>query len=386
MSKNGNVASLASGCLKPNFKKIKRDSKTFDYDFKTALYYIHYSVNSKKKKEETLKYIKKNSLPYPNIDVLTNYYFDMVGKPCYILNQGADVTPEWEEALIPKLEELHKTALSQLAETSKADKVISTETKKAPSIQDSIKAKASDIASNFDGWIDEYHVNPYAYKLLKGRDPYKFLMKNGVKSAVARVIKTFYDYDITEISDNIELRKKKKDISEQDQDLLDAYAFRTKGEMQNLLKLYASIVDGCDSVIASDKATRKTTSKKPVSLQKQVEKIKYLKSFVDLGLTSLPTTDIIGAQEIWVYNTKTRKLGVFKADHPNGLSVKGASIISFDKTKSVCKTIRKPKEIIPGFRKTRKNNVWSFFDKINSIATKLPERLSGDQVIIKCIK
>jgi hypothetical protein len=132
------------------------------------------------------------------------------------------------------------------------------------------------------------------------------------------------------------------------------------------------------------KVTRKPKAKKAVPKDKVVEKLKYLKTFEPLKLVSINPTDIIGSKELWVYNTKLRKLGKYIADELTGpLSVKGTTIIGFDEHKSIQKTIRKPDEKLKEFKAAGKIALRKFLDDINSTDTKLNGRINEETILLK---
>ena len=107
------------------------------------------------------------------------------------------------------------------------------------------------------------------------------------------------------------------------------------------------------------KVERAPRKKKPVSHDKLVAKIKYKKEDNTLGIVSMNPVQIIGSKEVWVYNTKTRKLAQYKALDNNGLSVKGASLLNYS-TDSVEKTLRKPAETLAEFKKATKVKLRTF--------------------------
>ena len=64
-------------------------------------------------------------------------------------------------------------------------------------------------------------------------------------------------------------------------------------------------------------------------------------------MVSINPEKIIGASELWIYNTRYKTLGVYYAVNVNrGLSVKGCTIQNFDKDTSIQKTARKPQEVL----------------------------------------
>ena len=95
---------------------------------------------------------------------------------------------------------------------------------------------------------------------------------------------------------------------------------------------------------------------------------------------------IIGAKEVWVFNTKYRKLGKYVAQDAGGLSVKGASIKDFNTGKSVQKTLRKPKEQLKDFMSAGKVKLRTFLDDIKAVDTKMNGRMNDNIVILKVFK
>ena len=108
-----------------------------------------------------------------------------------------------------------------------------------------------------------------------------------------------------------------------------------------------------------------------------------MKTNEPLKLVSINPTDIIGAGELWIYNTKTRKLGKYIASEFNTLNVKGTTIVNFDESKSVQKTIRKPEEKLKEFKAAGKIALRKFLDEINATDTKMNGRLNEDTILLK---
>ena len=132
------------------------------------------------------------------------------------------------------------------------------------------------------------------------------------------------------------------------------------------------------------KATKKARVKKAPSKEKVIAKLKYAKEHKELKIVSINPADILGAQELWVYNTKSRKLGKYVADALQGpLGVKGTSLIGFDESKSVCKTLRKPEEKLKEFAKAGKIQLRKFLEDIKATETKMNGRINADIVLLK---
>ena len=111
-----------------------------------------------------------------------------------------------------------------------------------------------------------------------------------------------------------------------------------------------------------------------------------MKKHEQLKLVSASPEDIIDAKELWVYQTKYRKLGKYVTDGYTTLGVKGTTITGFDPTKSVQKTLRKPKEQLADFKKAGKVKLRTFMDEVKAVDIKLTGRMNKDTIILKVVK
>lgn len=375
MAKRKGTVSSSSGLSRPDYRNLNKDSKNFIKDFRKAMYYVHYEIPTKKLKEVTVKYAKKNLEGLKDLDALDNYYFSVIGKPCYILAQGGAIPDEWEEYLFPKLEELNKIGIERKQEKEKEKEEKEEKPSQQYTIQDRLRDQAGEVAAVFDGWVDEFIVDPRKFKA-DNYDPYKEMTSAGLKGQHVRHIINFYESDVKELE--IVLKNA-------DSDLKEAYDTYTKPQLKKLLKLYEKINDAANVVIESTKTKRKAR-KKPVSVDKKVAKLKYMEKFPKLGLVSEHPAGIVGAKEVWVYNTKTRKIGKYVALDDAGLDVKGTTILNFMEKDSIEKTLRKPEQQLKEFKKAGKVALRKFLDKINAVDVKLKGRMNDNIIILKIQK
>jgi hypothetical protein len=131
------------------------------------------------------------------------------------------------------------------------------------------------------------------------------------------------------------------------------------------------------------KINRKPRAKKVVPADKLIAKLKYKKSDEPLKLVSINPADIIGSKELWVYNTKTRKLGKYVASEYQELSVKGASITGFSEMLSIQKTLRKPVDQLKDFKAAGKVQLRKFLDDIKATDTKMNGRINEEIMLLK---
>jgi hypothetical protein len=96
--------------------------------------------------------------------------------------------------------------------------------------------------------------------------------------------------------------------------------------------------------------------------------------------------DVVGAMQLWVYNTKTRKLGCYHADDAGGLSVKGSSLLNFTESKSVSKKLRKPEATLPEILRGGKVYLRNALDTIKAVASPLTGRINSDTILLRVVK
>ena len=232
---------------------------------------------------------------------------------------------------------------------------------------------------------------------LKSFTPLKWLKIHQCKGNHAKIIKGFYKPGFDELHEllNPPNRKQKQEMTEHELDfraqLDESFSVFTKAEIQSRYKAYKMICDACDMMIDNAKLNRKPRKMKPKSAEKLVAKIKYKTHDEKTALVSINPADIIKSEMLWVYNTKTRKLGKYVASSLDplhqkrdgtGLSVKGTTITGFKEDESVCKTLRKPVEQVAEFKKCGKINRKKFFEALKVTETKLNGRINPETILL----
>ena len=243
-----------------------------------------------------------------------------------------------------------------------------------PTIQERLKETAYKMTEEIEDAIEGFQKDPENF------DPKAFKMLNllkgkEVKAAHARLIKTLYSRDLAELE---ELAS-----GNADEQLKEGYSHRTKKQIRNLIAFYQEIMSACDMLAQEAKVNRKPRKTKVVPKDKLVAKLKYMKSNEPLKLVSINPADIIGTKELWIFNTKTRKLGKYVAAEFSDLGVKGTTITGFDEFKSVQKTVRKPEEKLKEFKAAGKVQLRKFLEDINATDTRMNGRINEDTVLLK---
>jgi hypothetical protein len=239
-----------------------------------------------------------------------------------------------------------------------------------PTIQDRLNEKTNDLRGQLEGQYDELTTDKkFAFKT------YDFLVANNVPQSQL----TKYEEVFQSKFDELKLAFEKHD----DQ-LVEGYKHLRLVDFKRYFAYIDQTLTDIEQYRGIKKATKKVRVKRAVSKEKVVSRLKYAKEDKGLKLVSVNPADIVGAQELWVYNTKTRKLGKYiAADQYQPLSVKGTSIINFSESKSTSKTLRKPEEKLREFAKAGKIEIRKFMDNIKATETKLNGRISKDIILLK---
>lgn len=172
-----------------------------------------------------------------------------------------------------------------------------------------------------------------------------------------------------------------------DAQLKEGFAHLKRKDVDVWIKWYNDVITDLDAYKRVKASQRKVRTKKPVSPEKLVRKLKFQKDDAELNITSVAAKDIVGAQTLWIYNTKTRKLGKYVASTTDQvLSVKGSTILGWDPKQSVSKTLRKPKEQLKEFMGSGKVQLRTFLDKIKATEVKLNGRTNAQTILLRVDK
>jgi hypothetical protein len=137
--------------------------------------------------------------------------------------------------------------------------------------------------------------------------------------------------------------------------------------------------------VHQQKAPRKKKVKTPEQLTKHLKYHDTTEQFGEYAASSIDAKKIIGASALYVYNIRTRQLGVYVADTDEGLSIKGSSILNYTASRSVGKTLRKPLQQIPQFIKAGKVQTKHFLGEISTKEKLLAGRINKDCLLLKVL-
>lgn len=396
------MARASKVATKPKKKTVRSARRVSLYElmptdswFK-AKHFVHYEIENKDWLVKVKDYIKKNydKKTVANINRLPDW---KIGGASHwaatvaCLESAPEIVPEaYREGIVKWIKDLDKEGAEVVAEKKAEEKV-----KKnvyVPTIQERIHEQALEACEAIEEWLEGFVTDKKTFDA-KGFDFVSHFAKTKVSQAHARKIKKFYEneYEEAQLIQNIPTPgeiNRIKDEREKDyaQQLREGYAHLTKKDAKTYFEALETLMGACDVVIDAAKATRKPKAKKAPSKEKLIAKVQYKDRDDKLQIVSVNPLELIESTEVWVYNTKTRKLGKYIAEEGQHMQVKGTSLMFYDENKSVQKTLRKPEETLKEFKKAGKVKLRTFLEEIKTTDIKLNGRLNSDTIILKCVQ
>lgn len=359
-----------------------------DWPWQKVQYYIHYEIDSKQWLTKVKDYIKTNY--DKNIVSAINKLPDWkIGGKSHYATAAHFETYLPDKVITPYKGVLNRWILELAEEGAKVVELKKAEDKKkkqvhVPTIQERLEEATIDKMEEFDQWEDDWMRDSKNNPLLK-KNPLNYFKKYEMNLGHLRFVTEFYKGQWEELQElnNLPTPKKRNDMQQQ---LAEGYETYSKKEIKELTDFYKRLFDAIEIVKAEKKQTRAVRKPKVKSAAELVKKLKFKPSDSDFGIASINPADIIDATALVVFNTKNRKLGIYFADDHAQFKVKGTSLLFFDETRSVQKTVRKPNEVLPNWKKVTKHKLKTQFGYLKTTETKLNGRFNADTIILKAFK
>ena len=353
----------------------KMDDKTFRLHLSNSLRYYSYHYSSKDLKKYVVSWMQENGYEKNDVSTFvkspTSY---LGGTVCGLIMASRQGMPLKDDAL-----DFIKKTIADVS--AKVDPFAGQEEdveKKvtAPAlvktIQDRLQEKTDANLAHFDGLVDELvsgnKVDPKAFEYFKAN--------NVPQAQLSKYIEWAEQY-VAEL---------KEAQAGQDEDLAESYKHYKAADFKRMYAFFDKFDQAIDQYRQVKKQTKKARVKRAPNKEKAVSKMKYLKEDNNLKLASTNPVDIIGAQELWVYNVKTRKMFKYVADDVLGpLNVKGTTVLGFNPAKSIGKTVRKPEQVLSSFMKAGKVQLRKFLDDIKAVSIPANGRINKDILLLKAL-
>lgn len=330
-----------------------------------ALNWYSYYRDYKDSKKYLLHYMQVNKYPKKDIELVSKINdstISNVGFVCRIVERGGKLDEKHVQWVKNKINSF-KSLASEIREESKEEPVVKV------NIQDRIAEQTSEFIGELEGFLDNWKV-PF--------NPYEWMSSNGVKAVHARKIQTWFSGQYKEPESVL--------LNQADDELKEAYSHFNKTELKKYLAFIQNIISDAGKIVHNSKVTRKPRKVKKPSADKLAAKVQYKKDDVEYKIVSINPTEIVGSKQLWVFNTKTRKLGVYHAESVDGLTIKGTSIHGYITSKSCSKTLRKPNDVLSTLTKATERKYSTIFGGIKAAEQELTGRLNSDTILLKVFK
>jgi hypothetical protein len=336
----------------------------------SLLNWYSYNKSSDDAKQYFIDYLKETGTPEDQISKLSsNRPRTTIGWLCRMVIVNGSVIPT---KITQRIDD-EKNRLIQLTKIQSNSVIQKKTEEKKPNIQENLENQyrqlLGDLSIEVDQFLENNCESAFSCKT--------WLKENSIKHIHSEKLSKHFDKKI--LSELQEVLAGKCD------QLKEAYSFLSKSNLKKFIEFISSIINDCQEWTNIAKQisldNRAVRVKKPKPPMKQVAKLNFQKQYQNIE--SIPPTKIVGASQLWVFNTKTRTLGVYNCTNSHGFTVKGSSIMNFDTASSVAKTLRKPEETLKKIEKLGKVAMRQILPGMRTKEKKLTGRINKDTILLK---
>jgi hypothetical protein len=233
-------------------------------------------------------------------------------------------------------------------------------------VERGMRDNASQYITELNGHLDD---------VMMGRDvefnSYEYFRVNEIKPRITDIVLDVFRPQLDEIKNR-----------NSDPQLKEGYSRYSSATIKALISFLEEVISGAERWVSNKKASagprrKRVTIVKP---DKMVAKLSYQREDRELQLISIPPEKVIGAQELWTYNTKYKQLTRYVARTRSGFKIKGTTLQEFDVDNSVTKVLRKPEEVLKEVLTTKKKSI---LDKLKTKAIEPTGRINDKTILVK---
>jgi len=338
------VSQLSHAFSYYNMEKDKKDARLF---MRTYLKNVDKTGESVKKFDE----------------VPDSHFVSTYGWLARIKTNGCDLRKDHEETLNQYIEKV-------LSATYEKKQVVE-EVQERPSIQDYMKEKTKEYLGELEGVLDDV--------LKTGSD---FSLYNDLK---VKQIPKQYCPDIEVWATN-KIKEYVSIYDSTDADIKEGYSNIGKRKLMSLVKTLQQFEEDLQKYSDFKKANRKPRAKKVKAPSLQVAKLKYKKEDTEARVTSINPAEMVGATQVWIYNTKYKKIAVYRTESSLGIQVKGSTLQNYDPEMCEQKVVRRPEAFLPIILSATKVKLRKILDELTTKGSDVNGRINEECIILRAIK
>lgn len=341
----------------------------YNSDLSTAFSWYNYEKDKKDArvylKEYIIKHFTKHEVKVfdkvPDSKIITTYAW--ISR--MLLNGTLTLTEKHNIKFSEYLQSILDNSDQPLEEEPEEEKIV------RPSVRDNMKEKVNEYLGELEGAIDDF--------IAEGKD---FNLYNDLKSkAIPQPYCSFIDEWIKQkAGEYITV------YESSDEEIKEGYSNFGKRKITQLIKLVSSWQEDLERYSQFKKANRKPRAKKVKPPGIQIAKLKYKREDTELGIKSVLPVEIVGASQVWVYNTKYKKLAVYRSESSSGIQVKGTSLQNYEPDLCEQKTLRKPKDTLKEVLSAGKVQLRRIIPELTTKESPVNGRLNEDCLIVRVIK
>ena len=342
------------------------------YDLIHAFQWYNHNRESRDARKYLIEYLVKNNeitpLQKQASDSLNLSWNIVDGWLARCLSRGAWI-PDTVYANFKERMNVFRERLDKIVAEKGLASAIVADTSNVISIQERVQGKVDFYIMELEAKFDDVWHEQSGEEFV----PYTWMVENEVKPMHASKIAEYFKQ---RAADWIAI------IESKDEYVKESYP-RSRKEMIEAAKFFGLVATDAEKLASNKAAARKPRKKKPVSFDKKVKNLKFKKDDIDNKLVSIDPVKIVGAEKLWIYNVKTRRLGVYVAMDAAGLDVKGSAIQNYKYGESVSKTLRKPKDVLSRVLDGGKVVLRKVMGEINSKPVELNGRINKDTILLR---
>ncbi len=312
----------------PDMTQIDPVREDYRARFADALNWVSYIFTTKELRDIYVSYNRAHGPVIPHMDQVDDWLFVGPGKTAYILDKGGKVS---DQALKFFTDGINRVR----AEAKRIGEALAAVRKKpVVSAEHLLWVQVVTVTQRIEDLILTRTYDPTEGQVIA-------IMRDAAlgKSAVQQVVdgltqlrREVTDKSVPDYAENIELMgPRAKYVGDCLTDALKQISLESTN-------------------VAASKKPRKARTMKERSAERLTQNIKHKKIDSDMNVVSIDPTQIIGARQLVVYNTKSKRVGIYVANDNDTLSIRGTTLQNYTEATSFAKTLRRPEEDLVHFR------------------------------------
>ena len=242
-------------------------------------------------------------------------------------------------------------------------------------VQEKIRDQVNEYVAELEGIIDEFVLAGYKSNF----NSFKWFNKKQIKSMQAGRIADYYEEQNTELQFAANGSNDKVQV--------EGYGLYTAKELAKIAEFYDTLYQDCRKWQQNSKKVSGKRKKKKKSVEATFRHFNYKTQDADLKIVSVDPALIEGAQVLYIYNTKQKKLGVLNALDRGGFQIHRSAVRNIDPSQSYEKRVSRNiieimQTIIDGGKITSRNTIRDCKGKVILHSG----RIGSDTVLLKVIK